>query len=186
MTLITGSNSTAVLSNGGVKAGANPTFSGNTINGLIYIEAPNKVTFSGGMHINGVIVVDNPNDATRTNAIVFSGGCFLQGPETLDPATYGALCTMIGASILVPSFTVTMSGGSTSFGGSVLAKAVSLSDGSGGSINGSLISYSTARTTFSGGSGFTFTNTGASPVPTGVRFSGYFAPVASSYLEVMP
>jgi len=29
-----------------------------TISGLIYIEMPNQVTFSGGPHITGVIVVD--------------------------------------------------------------------------------------------------------------------------------
>jgi hypothetical protein len=186
-TIITGSTSATPLSNIRIKAGANPTFSGGpTINGLIYIEAPNKVSFSGGAHITGVIVVDDPNESTSTNAIVFSGASTISGPENL-PTSYGALRTMTGASVLAPNFAVSLSGGSSTFGGSVLAKSLSMSGGSGGSVNGSAIIYGTASSTFSGGSGFTFTNTGPAAIPTaGVHFSGYFAPVAASYAEVSP
>ena len=109
----------------------------------------------------------------------------MQGPENLDPS-YGALRTMTGGSILAPNFAVTLTGGSASFGGSVLAKSVALSGGSGGAVSGSVVTYGTARTTFSGGSGFTFTNTGPSPVPYGVHFSGHFAPLANTYLEILP
>jgi len=186
-TIIAGSTSATPLSNIRIKAGTNPTFSGGpTINGLIYIEAPNKVTFSGGAHITGVIVVDNANDTTSTNAITFSGASSIQGPENL-PASYGTLKTMTGASILAPNFGVTLSGGSSTFGGSVLIKSISMSGGSGGSVNGSVIAYGTASTTFSGGSGFTFTNTGAATPPTaGVHFSGHYYAVASSWNELTP
>ena len=186
-TLITASTSATPLGNIRIKAGTNPSFSGGgTINGLVYIEAPNKVTFSGGTHLTGVIVVDNPSEATSTNAIIFSGGGTMLGPENL-PASYGALRTMTGASILAPNFTVTMTGGSASFGGSIFAKAVSLSGGSGGIVNGTVVSYGAASTTFSGGSGFTFTNTGPAAIPTtGVSFSGKLSPVSSTYTEIVP
>jgi len=186
-TIITGSTSATPLSNIRIRAGTNPTFSGGgTINGLVYIEAPNKVTFSGGTHLTGVIVVDNPNEMTSTNAITFSGGGTMLGPENLD-ASYGTLRTMTGASILAPNFTVNMTGGSASFGGSIFAKAVGLSGGSGGSVNGTVVSYGTAATTFSGGSGFTFTNTGPAAVPAqGLSFSGRLAPVSSTYTELIP
>jgi hypothetical protein len=186
-TVITASTSATPLSNIRIKAGSNPNLSGGgTINGLIYIEAPNQVTFSGGTHITGVIVVDKPNDTTSTNSITFSGGGTMLGPENL-PASYGALRSMTGASILAPNFAVNMTGGSASFGGSMLVKSIGLSGGSGGSVNGTVISYGTALTTFSGGSGFTFTNTGAAAVPTtGVSFSGHLAPVASTYTEIHP
>jgi hypothetical protein len=186
-TVITGSTSATPLSNIRIKAGTNPSFSGGgTINGLIYIEAPNRVTFSGGTHITGVIVVDNPNETTSTNSITFSGGGTLLGPENL-PSSYGDLRDMTGASILAPNFAVNLTGGSASFGGSILAKSVGLSGGSGGSVNGAVITYGTASTTFSGGSGFTFTNTGPAAVPTtGLSFSGHFAPVPTSYTELVP
>jgi hypothetical protein len=187
MTNITGSTSATPLSNIRIKAGTNPTFSGGgTIKGLIFIETPNKVTFSGGTNMTGVIVVDNPNEATPTNAIIFSGGGTMSGPENLD-SSYGTLKTMTGVSILAPNFALTLTGGSATFGGSVLAKSVSLSGGSGGAVNGSVITYGTASTTFSGGSGFTFTNVGPARIPSaGVRFSGYFVPVADSYTEPTP
>lgn len=187
MTMIIGSTSATPLSNIRILAGTNPTFSGGgTINGLIYIETPNKVTFSGGTHVTGVIVVDNPNDTTSTNSITFSGGGVMQGPENL-PSSYGALTTMTGAAILAPNFALTLTGGSATFGGSVFVKSVALSGGSGGSVNGSVIAYGASSTTFSGGSGFTFTNTGPTAIPTaGVRFSGQFKPRSDSYKEPHP
>jgi hypothetical protein len=185
-TIISASTSATPLSNIRIKAGTNPTFSGGpTIKGVILIEAPNKVTFSGGANIQGVIVVDKPTEGTSTNTIIFSGGGTLTGPETLD-ATYGALTTMTGSAILAPNFALSLTGGSASFGGAVIVKSVGLSGGSGGSTTGSVISTGTATTTWSGGSGFTLTGTASTAKPIGVRFSGNYNPVPSSYDEVAP
>jgi hypothetical protein len=94
---------------------------------------------------------------------------------------------LTGAAILAPNFGLTLTGGSATFGGSVMVKSVSLSGGSGGAVSGTVIAYGTASTTFSGGSGFTFTQTGATKIPTtGVHFQGHFCPVAASYQEVSP
>jgi Tfp pilus assembly protein PilX len=185
-TIITGSTSATPLSNIRIKAGANPNFSGGgTYKGVIYIEAPNKVTFSGAAKITGVIVVDNPNETTSTNTIIFSGGSTLTGPENLD-ASYGELRSMTGASIIAPNFSVSLSGGSSSFGGSVLAKSVSASGGSGGTVNGSVLAYGTASTTYSGGSGFTFSNSVNVLPSVGLSFTGHFFAVLPSYQEVAP
>ena len=86
----------------------------------------NKVTFSGGANIQGLIVVANTTDATSTNEIIFSGGGTMTGPELLDPAVYGPLVDMGGGSILAPNFKLTMTGGSASFGGTIIAKSVGL------------------------------------------------------------
>jgi hypothetical protein len=113
----------------------------------------------------------------------------LLGPENL-PASYGALRAMTGASILAPNFTVAMSGGTTAFGGSMLIKGITLTgggSGSGGTVNGSVISYGTASASFANACGFTFTNTGAAAIPTtGVSFTGHLAAVASTYAEISP
>lgn len=185
-TVISASTSASPLSNIRIKAGTNPSFSGGpTITGVILIEAPNKVTFSGGANIQGVIVVDKPTEGTSTNMITFSGGGTMTGPETL-PASYAPLTTMTGSAVLAPNFGLTLTGGSASFGGVVIAKSIALSGGSGGSSTGSVISMSTASTTWSGGSGFTLTGTASTATPVGVRFSGNFNPVPSSYDEVAP
>lgn len=189
MTLITGNYgaSSGPLSNIRIKAGTNPQFSGGcTISGLIYIEMPNQVTFSGGPNITGVIVVDKPND-TSANSILISGNGTLTGPENL-PASYGTLCSMTGAAILAPNCDVSFTGGSCSLGGSLFVKSTLFSGGGNGAVNGSILSYGTAASTWSGGSGVTFTNTGPVPVPTtGVTFAGgHFTPVMSSYADVDP
>jgi len=94
---------------------------------------------------------------------------------------------MGGASILAPNFILTMSGGTSTLGGSVVVKSTALSGGANGLVNGTVISMSTtAATTWSGGAGFTFTNSTTSMKPTGVRFTGNYWPVGSSYVELTP
>ena len=186
-TLITGSASLASYSNIRIKAGCNANLSGGpTIMGVVIVEVPNKVTFSGGAKFQGVIVTDNTNDPTSTNEIIFSGGGTMTGPEGLDPAVYGDLVNMGGGSILAPNFKLTMTGGSASFGGTIIVKSIGLSGGSGGTSYGSVISMSTASQTWSGGSGFTISNTGPAQKPVGVEFTAYYAPLPRSYTEFIP
>ena len=68
----------------------------------------------------------------------------------------------------------------------MVVKSATLSGGATGTVNGTVISMSTAATTWSGGSGFTITNSTTSAKPTGVRFTGNFWPVGNSYAEVAP
>jgi hypothetical protein len=183
-TVISSSVAGGTLSNIRIKAGTNPLFSAGVIlQGVILVEAPNQVSFAGGTVIQGVVVTDNIAEATTTNSLTFSGGVIMQGVETL-PASFGELRTMGGASILAPNFTLNMSGGASTLGGSVVIKSATLSGGAVGTVNGTIISMSTAATTWSGGSGFTISNSGTSAKPTGVRFTGNFWPVGNSYAEV--
>jgi hypothetical protein len=187
-TLITTAvNSSASYTNIRIKAGVNPTFSSAaTIRGVVLIDAPNKVSFAGGTTIIGAIVVSNPTEATGTNSITFSGGAVISGPESLPEATFGELTKMTGGSILDPNFTVALSGGATTFGGSVIAKNVTLSGGATGATTGSVISTGTAATSWSGGSGFTFGGAIPSPTPSGVEFTGHYVPNRKTYLEFVP
>jgi hypothetical protein len=185
VTILTGNPAVTNLDNVRIKASANPTFkAGSYIRGVILIESPNKVSIPGGCTIEGVIVAYTPT-AGGTNQIVFSGGSAVKGPENL-PDSFGAIKYMGGGSILAPNFAVTMSGGSTSFGGTLLCSSLGLSGGSGGSTAGSVIMTTTVSQTWSGGSGFTFTGTGASKKPIGVQFTGHYEPVGTTYLEVQP
>ena len=185
VTILTGNPTTTNIDNVRIKASANPTFkAGSLIRGVILVESPNKVSIPGGCTIQGVIVAANPT-AVGTNQIIFSGGSTVEGPELL-PASFGAITTMTGGSILAPNFAVTMSGGSTSFGGTILCSSLGLSGGSGGSTAGSVIMTTAASQTWSGGSGFTLTGTGDSKKPVGVSFTGHYEPIRGTYLEVQP
>src|SRR5205823_5214496 len=66
-----------------VPPNANPTFNGNvTIQGILYIQTPNKVTFSGNTTIQGCIVVEN-NPTGTANTINFSGNVSASTIDTL-------------------------------------------------------------------------------------------------------
>jgi hypothetical protein len=182
-TLISTNQSSMTLSNIRVKAGTNVSFSGCTINGVVLIEAPNRITFSGGStKVTGVIVVDKPTEGTTTNSITFSGGGQVLGPENL-PASYGELRTMTGAALLAPNFNLTFSGGSGTMGGSIAVKNAVFSGGSGGTINGTVMIMGANTLTLSGGSGFTI-GAGIGGIPTGMQFSGPVLAEPFSYEEI--
>jgi hypothetical protein len=181
-TVITGSTDAAYLKNIRIKKNANPNFSGGpTIEGVIYIEAPNKVLFSGGAHITGVIVVDNPDEATSTNSITIEKGGTLNGPENLSES-FGELRNLTGAAILAPNFGLVMTGGSATVGGTTIVKSLLLSGGSGGTFNGSLILTGNSTLSMSGGSGITISGPPAGSIA-GVKFSGSYQPLMETYLE---
>ena len=187
-TVITGSTGAAYLSNIRIRAGANPTFSGGgTYEGVILIEAPNQVTFSGGPTIRGVIVAANPEEASAGNKISFTGGTTVHGPETL-PDSFGTLKAMKGSVVLAPNFSLDLSGGSTTFGGAVLAKAMTVTGGSGGTITGTVMLTGNAELSMTGGSTITIADGGAGvpPIPSGMRFTHTYAPYPATYLEVSP
>jgi hypothetical protein len=183
-TLITGNVSGPALSNIRVKAGCNAQFSGGTIDGVVLIEAPNQITFSGGCVIRGVVVVANPEEATSTNKIVFSGGSSILGVEALpDVDPYKPLRLLTGSALLAPTFAVTMSGGSSSFGGSVVCKSMVGSGGSGGSVAGTVILTGNSLLTLSGGSGFNISAGTGMGIPTGMTFGGNFIPRYETWEE---
>ena len=187
-TLVTGNTSATYMKNIRIRAGANPTLGGSpTIEGVILIEAPNVVTFSGknGTTIRGVIVVVNPWEGSATNKIDFTGGTAMHGPETLDDS-FGELKTMTGSSILAPNFAVDMNGGSSSFGGTIIAKSLVLSGGSGGTVAGNVVLTGTSTLSLTGGSTINVTAPATSARPAGVVFSHSYVPQQGSYLEVLP
>src|SRR5205814_6500798 len=111
--------------------------------------------------------------------IIFSGGGTLLGPENLDPS-YGPLRTMTGTAILAPNFSLNFSGGSSTLGGSVMARTAVFSGGSGGTVNGTVMLMDSNTLTMSGGSTFNIGNP-TSGIPTEMKFSGPLLPMAPSY-----
>ena len=104
-----------------IKAGANPSFSNATINGVIYIESPNTVTIGGGSKINGVIVTDNNQaDSASNTKIILNNGSSLNptgsistnGMSATDKTNIAALQVLTtGSMVVVPNAYVEFSGG---------------------------------------------------------------------------
>jgi hypothetical protein len=136
-----GSNQT--FNNIRIKAGTNPSFKANTtLNGVIFIETPNKVSFAGGAKINGVIVTQDagPN-AYSANTLTFTGNVTSTGVESL-PSTFGDLRTKTGAFILAPGFGLSFAGNFGTVNGAIAGAAFNFTGNAGGTVCGPIISYS--------------------------------------------
>ena len=190
-TLVTGSLKAPYLSNIRIRAGADPTFSAPppggtmTIEGVVLIEAPNRVTFGRGVTVRGVIVVPNPAEGSNSNEISFDQGASLRSAATL-PESFGALRTMTTAGVLAPNFLLDVSGGSSMVGGCVIAGGLSLNGGSAVTVDGSVVLCDGHTLSVSGGSTLTITGTPPATKPVGLRFSHTYVPHPATYLEVAP
>lgn len=122
--------SKTTLTNVRIPANTNPDFSSNvTLKGVIYVEYPNDIKFSGGASVEGVIVTgepDDPNTAPDYEAakLTFTGNFSLPGIKALessDPELYQQLKQFEGSVLLAPNFSVEMTGSSEAVNGVIAA-----------------------------------------------------------------
>ncbi|MCD6365370.1 MAG: PEP-CTERM sorting domain-containing protein [Planctomycetes bacterium] len=173
----TSTSGTKTFTNIRVKAGTNKNFSGQiTLNGVIFIEAPNQVHFSGQVTINGVIVTEDAGEnAYDENTITFSGQANANGVEALpdlpdeDPnsAAFTQLKQMPGSFLLAPGFGVSCSGQFATINGTMAADKFTFSGQAGGTVQGSIISYGPEPVTLSGQSTFCFDHSSTLALPAG-------------------
>lgn len=168
-----------------VPPNTNPRFNGgDVIDGILYIESPNNVTFRGHATVNGVIVFENKGDPS-VNRMDFRGNV---SPEAIpDTAEFDAVREAAqGLAIAAPTAWVVMSGSVDGLlKGSVIAYQVTLS-GSADLVlqRGSIITLGPNLTDVAGKT-VHFEGTAANNPPTfGVHFSGAFAPQPHTYAEI--
>lgn len=159
-----------------IKAGTNPTFSGNiTLQGVVYIEQPNKVTFTGNLSFTGVIATQ---DATapgsyNNNTITFTGNFSDAGVETLpDNSDFHTLRQMPGAALLAPGFGVSFTGNSGVVNGCVAADMFSFTGNSGGTFYGPILCYQDSNFSMAGNSTLTFNGSKFTGTPPGFVTTG--------------
>jgi len=149
----TNTNGNRTFENIRIAAGTNPTFSGNTtLRGVVFIEAPNKVRFSGNLDFTGVIVTEDAGeDAYDDNTIRFTGNMTSAGVETLpDAPQFAALREMPGSMLLAPGFGVHFTGNFGTVNGAMAADKFVLTGNSGGIVHGPIISYGDSDFTLTG------------------------------------
>lgn len=169
-----------------IKANTNPTFSGNTtIRGVVFIEAPNQVRFTGNLNLTGLIVTEDAGENVyTTNTIRFTGNTTFKGVEQLpETAEFAQLRQMTGTSLLAPGFGVTFTGNFGSVGGCMAADAFTWTGNASGTIHGSIINYSDSAFTLTGNSRITIDRSGTPQTPPGFAVPQRLSPVASSYRE---
>jgi Tfp pilus assembly protein PilX len=174
-------NAVTTLDNVRIAANTNPTFSSDVqIRGVLYIEQPNVVDFSGNADITGVIVGDGDyTDNSATNQLVFRGNVSSSSVAEL-PESFGALRDETGTFIMAPGFAVSMGGSFDTLNGCIAANGVEFFGNAGGIIGGSVLNYSDQPMELSGNSDLFFNRTGVTEIPSG------FEPVLNIVIKYDP
>jgi hypothetical protein len=171
-----------------IPRGTNPRFNGgDTVQGIMYIESPNTVTFRGDFDLQGFIVFENANDSSVN--ILDMRGSVTQAP--LPSGTqFDPLRATSGVAILGPTVGMAMSGASGSYlRGNVIVGSFLYEGSADTQIDkGTLMTYDeTPGAAIFDGKGVKFTATGSSNLPSaGVTYNTYYSPDATSYQEVSP
>lgn len=168
-----------------VPPNTNPRFNGgDVIDGVLYIESPNRVTFRGHAQVNGVIVFQGTGNP-GVNSLDFRGN--VQPGSIPAGAEFDAVrAAAQGLAIVAPTASVTMSGSTDGYlDGSLIAYSLDL----GGSADlwfskGSIVTVGPDATKVQGKT-VNFTGTGAdNPPKTGLTFSGSLRPDPGTYREL--
>ncbi len=171
-----------------IPANTNPKFNGgDTVQGIMYIESPNEVTFNGNFNLQGFIVFENSGDS-GSNVLDFKGNVS-QSPLPAS-SEFDALRSTSGVSILAPTAYVHMSGSTDSYlRGSVIVGRLGYDGSADIQIDqGTLMTYDeTANSAVFDGKSIKFTATGQNTTPTiGMTYSTYYEPKPVTYQEVTP
>jgi hypothetical protein len=155
------------LTNVTVRAGTNPSFAGNIIiQGVMFVEAPNIVTFERNLQLNGTIVGDGADaENPGTNNISFLGN-FATGPYP-DGIEFDAIRQETGASILAPGFGASFEGNFSALDGVVAVSGASFSGNVSAIVKGTIINYSESPLSVSGNATMVFDRASSTKVPAG-------------------
>jgi hypothetical protein len=159
-------SSSMTLTNATILAGTNPTFLGNvTIQGILYIQAPNVVRFARNVSQQGIIVASGDAANPGTNRISFEGN-FASGPYPAD-AQFDAIRNEAGSSILAPGFGVSFTGNFSSVNGVLAASSLYFSGNASATVKGTMISYSQDATRVEGNISMNFDRAQMVEIPAG-------------------
>jgi len=156
------------LTNALIRAGTNPTFTGNgsvTIQGILYIEAPNIVTFAKHVALYGLIVAEGSPANVASNGLHFQGN-FSSGGYPAG-SQFDALRAEQGSSILAPGSAVSFTGNFSSVNGVLAAGSLYFSGNANADIKGTMISYSPSPTVVDGNISMDFDRTAMVEIPAG-------------------
>lgn len=168
-----------------IPAGTNPSFGTVTFRGVVFIEAPNIVAFTGNTTITGIIVGNGDlSDNSGTNQICFTGTVDSY-PVTDLPEEFGELRDETGTFLMAPGFSVSFGGNFETLNGAIAANGIEFYGDAGGTIDGSVLNYSNEPMTLSGNSDLFFNRSGTDQMPAGFGPEIILYYVPSSYSEVV-
>jgi len=173
-----------------IKAGTHPTFANTTtINGVLYIEAPNKVKFAGQTTINAIIVTeDNPAVSLSNKQIVFAGDIEAPGVDALPDTGFEEIKKHPGTILLAPGFGATFCGSANTINGTIAADQLSFTGGSSvsGTVTGTVLGLKDLDMVLGGNSSIALNRSDANLTPPGFKHRVALYPVTGSYREPLP
>jgi Tfp pilus assembly protein PilX len=179
----------ATLENIIIPANMNPTFSGHaTLKGLVWVETPNVVTFTGGADVTAIIIGNgDPEDDSATNRLDFKGNVDGEDIASLpaDETQFDGLRDSAGTFIMAPGFHVSFGGSFDALCGAIAANGIEFYGNAGGQIQGSIVNYSDNAMMLSGNSDLYFNRSGIDEVPAGFVPEIILEYDASSYSEMI-
>jgi len=163
-----------------------------TLKGVVFIEVPNVVTFTGNTDITGIIVGNGDlNDNSGTNQIVFLGTVtsypvtnLPYEPQFEHPDADRWLQDEAGTFLMAPGFAASFGGDFETLNGAIAANGIEFFGNAGGTIDGSVINYSPNAMTLSGNNDLYF-NCSATEMPAGFEMDIVLYYDSSSYSEVV-
>ncbi len=165
----------------------NPHFTGNVIlQGVIFVETPNVVTFSGDVDITGIIVGNGDlNDDSGTNQINLTGSVISHNISELpNEPQFAGVRTETGTFLIAPGFSASFGGNFHTLAGAVAANGMKFYGNSGGTINGSVINYADTLMDVYGNTDLYFNRSGLVEIPAGFRPEIIVTYTPSSYSEI--
>ncbi len=133
-----------------IKAGTNPNFDADvTIKGVMYIEAPNNVTFLNKAYITGVIATEDPGDGAGygSHTIKFDNDVEYYSTDVLGD-DFAGLKALSGASIIAPNYKVIFNNKLTYDADTIACDDLTLLGPLQGTIHGNILVYGDQTTEF--------------------------------------
>ena len=127
-----------------IKAGTNPTFGNDvTLEGIIYVEAPNNITFANNCNFRGIMVGDEAEPGQEKDcSIYFNNNMTVNRADTLpNEPQFKEIRELPNISILMPSFTMEFKNNMESFTGLIALYEIKAKNNSDVTVDGGILIY---------------------------------------------
>jgi len=172
-----------VLTNATIEANTDPCFIGNVIiEGILFIEQPNAVTFNGNVDVRGMIVADGDVNNPGTNGMTFLGN-FETNPYP-SGVEFDAIRQETGSSILAPAFAASFEGNFSAIGGVMAVSGAHFSGNANAVVKGTIVNYSENPTVVEGNATLNFDRSDNIKVPAGFDTHRILTYNPASYEEI--
>ena len=172
-----------------IRKGTFPTFESDvTIEGVLYIESPNYVTFNGNGNIFTCIIVGeaaaNSSDL-NTNRVTFKNNTILRSVDELpDMEPFQKIRKFANVAVIAPDFGFHFQNNMQSVSGLMAVRDLTVKNNGTTAISGSILAYGQLGVTFNNNSTVTI-KLSTTPPPPGFKGHGLppLVPVPATYIE---